>query len=187
MAIASSYNLALGTVAPPFNLRDTVSGKMFSLESLRSKQATLIMFLCNHCPYVKHVNPEVVRIANEYSPKRISFIGISSNDVVQYPEDGPEQMKRTAEALGYTFPYLYDETQEVARAYDAVCTPDFYVFDKKLQLIYHGQLDDSRANGHLPLSGKDLRAVLDNVLNGSPWPALQRPSIGCSIKWKKDF
>lgn len=187
MAIASSYNLALGTVAPAFNLSDTVSGKMLSLQALRSDKATVIIFLCNHCPYVKHVNPEVVRIANAYNPKGISFIGISSNDVEQYPEDGPEQMKKTAAILGYNFPYLYDETQNVARAYDAVCTPDFYVFDKKLQLIYHGQVDDSRASGHLPLSGNDLRNVLDCVLNGEPVPELQRPSIGCSIKWKKSF
>ncbi|HLG35792.1 MAG TPA: thioredoxin family protein [Bacteroidia bacterium] len=187
MAIASSYNLALGTAAPAFNLPDTVSGKMLSLESLRSEKATVIMFLCNHCPYVKHVNPEVVRIANEYIPKGISFIGISSNEVAQYPEDGPEQMKRTAKALGYSFPYLYDETQDVARAYDAVCTPDFYVFDKKLRLIYHGQLDNSRASGHLPRTGKDLRSVLQCALEEKPVSELQRPSIGCSIKWKKDF
>lgn len=187
MAIASSYNLALGTTAPAFNLPDTVSGKMLSLESLRSDKATVIMFLCNHCPYVKHVNPEVVRVSNEYTPKGISFIGISSNDVAQFPEDGPEQMKKAAATLGYTFPYLYDETQDVARAYDAVCTPDFYVFDKKLLLIYHGQIDDSRASGHLPLTGKDLRTVLDCILNGEPVSEFQRPSIGCSIKWKKNF
>ncbi len=187
MAVESSYKLALGTEAPPFNLPDTVSGKMLSLASLRSHNATVIMFLCNHCPYVKHVNPEVVRMANEYTPKGISFIGISSNDVVQYPEDGPQEMKKTAASLGYSFPYLYDETQEVARAYDAACTPDFYVFDKNLRLIYHGQLDDSRTSGNIPLTGKDLRAVLNNVLEGKPVPEFQRPSIGCSIKWKKGF
>ena len=187
MAIASSYNLAIGTTAPAFNLPDTVSGKMLSLETLRSDKATVIMFLCNHCPYVKHVNPEVVRVSKEYIPKGIAFIGISSNDVEQYPEDGPGQMKRTAAALGYTFPYLYDKTQDVARAYDAACTPDFYVFDKNLRLIYHGQLDDSRASGHSPLTGKDLRTVLNCAIEGNPVPGNQRPSIGCSIKWKKDF
>lgn len=187
MAVESSYALALGTEAPPFNLLDTVSEQMMSLERLRSDKATVIMFLCNHCPYVKHVNPEVVRVANEYTPKGISFIGISSNDPVQYPEDGPEEMKNRAKELGYSFPYLYDETQEVARAYDAACTPDFYVFDKNLLLIYHGQLDDSRASGNIPLSGKDLRNVLNNVLDGKPVPEFQRPSIGCSIKWKKSY
>ncbi|MBK5286437.1 MAG: thioredoxin family protein [Bacteroidia bacterium] len=184
MAIASTYTLLRGARAPAFNLMDTVSGKMLSLETLRSEKATVIMFLCNHCPYVKHVNPEIVRIAKDYIPKGISFIGISSNDVAQYPEDGPEEMKMTAKNLGYTFPYLYDETQSVARAYDAVCTPDFYVFNGTTELIYHGQLDDSRANGHLPLTGKDLRHTLDCVLSGEEVPWTQRPSIGCSIKWK---
>lgn len=187
MAIAASYNLALGTKAPDFKLPDTVSGKKMSLEQLRSSKATVVMFLCNHCPYVKHVNPEVVRISNEYAPRGISFIGISANDPVQYPEDSPEQMKKTAAALGYTFPYLYDESQEVARAYDAACTPDFYVFDGKLHLVYHGQMDDSRASGHQPLTGKDLRTALDCILDGEPVPEFQRPSIGCSIKWKKIY
>ncbi len=187
MAIESSYKLALGTEAPPFSLFDTVSGETLSLERLKSDQATVLMFICNHCPYVKHVNPEIVRVANEYTPKGISFIGISSNDIEQYPEDGPVEMKKTAKGLGYNFPYLYDETQEVARAYDAACTPDFYVFDKNLLLIYHGQLDDSRTSGNIPLTGKDLRNVLNSVLEGKPVPQFQRPSIGCSIKWKKDF
>jgi len=187
MAIESSYKLALGTEAPPFSLFDTVSEETLSLERLKSDKATVIMFICNHCPYVKHVNPEIVRIANEYTPKGISFIGISSNDIVQYPEDGPIEMKKKAKELGYNFPYLYDETQEVARAYDAACTPDFYVFDKNLLLIYHGQLDDSRASGNVPLTGKDLRNVLQPALEGKPVPSFQRPSIGCSIKWKKPY
>jgi len=184
MAIASTYTLLLGAKAPAFNLLDTVSGKMLSLEGLRSEKATVIMFLCNHCPYVKHVNAEIVRVSNEYIPKGISFIGISSNDVTQYPEDGSDEMKKTAKNLGYPFPYLYDETQNVARAYDAVCTPDFYVFNGITELIYHGQLDDSRAKGHLPLTGKDLRHTLDCVLSGEEVHSIQRPSIGCSIKWK---
>jgi peroxiredoxin len=185
MAITASYNLALGSIAPAFSLPDVISGKTITLESQRSARATVIMFLCNHCPYVKHVNPEIVRIATEYTLKSIAFIGISSNDILQYPEDGPEQMRQVAQELGYTFPYLYDESQEVARAYHAACTPDFYVFDKKFQLIYHGQLDDSRASGQLPLTGKDLRAALDCILDGRPVSEFQRPSIGCSIKWKK--
>lgn len=186
MAVESSYKLLLGTEAPPFNLPDTVSEETLSLEQLRSPKATVIMFLCNHCPYVKHVNPEIVRIASEYTPKGISFVGISSNDIEQYPEDGPDEMKKTAKELGYNFPYLYDETQEVARAYDAACTPDFYVFDGNLRLVYHGQLDDSRASGtHSVLTGKDLRNVLNNILEGKMVPEFQRPSIGCSIKWKK--
>lgn len=184
MAVESSFKLALGAPAPDFNLRDTVSDKMLSLKHLRSPEATVIMFLCNHCPYVKHVNPEVVRIANEYSTKGISFIGISSNDIEQYPEDGPVEMKKTAGELGYNFPYLYDETQEVAKAYDAACTPDFYVFDGKLRLVYHGQLDDSRTANNIALTGKDVRNALNNILAGVPAPEFQRPSIGCSIKWK---
>jgi thiol-disulfide isomerase/thioredoxin len=188
MAVESSYKLALGTLAPDFYLPDAVSGENIALEKFRSGTATVIMFLCNHCPYVKHVNPEIVRIANEYTPKGISFAAISSNDILQYPEDGPVEMGKKAKELGYNFPYLYDETQEVARAYDAACTPDFYVFDKNLLLIYHGQLDDSRASGtNTVLTGKDLRSALDAVLEGKPVPQLQRPSIGCSIKWKKGF
>ncbi len=188
MAVESSYKLALGTEAPLFSLTDTVTEETVSLEKLRSPKATVVMFLCNHCPYVKHVNPEIVRIVNEYAPKGISFVGISSNDIEQYPEDGPLEMKKKAKELGYNFPYLYDETQEVARAYDAACTPDFYVFDENLRLVYHGQLDDSRASGtNTLLTGKDLRNVLNNVLEGKPASEFQRPSIGCSIKWKKGF
>src|SRR5436853_65494 len=178
MAVESSYKLALGTEAPAFSLPDTVSGETLSLDRVRSPKATVIMFLCNHCPFVKHVNPEIVRLANEYIPKGISFVGISSNDMEQYPEDGPEEMKKKAKELGYIFPYLYDETQEIARAYDAACTPDFYVFDGGLRLVYHGQLDDSRASGvNTILTGKDLRNVLNNMLEGKAVPEFQRPSI----------
>ena len=142
------------------------------------------MFLCNHCPYVIHVNDELVRLANDYIPKGISFVGISSNDAVKYPEDGPEKMKEVAHKLKYPFPYLYDESQNVARAFDAACTPDFYVFDKDLKLVYRGRLDDSRPKNTNPLTGKDLRNALDAILAGQPVPEKQYPSGGCNIKWK---
>lgn len=185
MALTESNMLALGTIAPDFNLPDTVSGKMVNLEAVKSEVATVVMFLCNHCPYVIHVNPEIVRIVKDYGPKGVSFVGISSNDVENYPDDSPEKMKTTAAEVGYTFPYLYDETQEVAKAYDAACTPDIYVFDKELNLYYRGRLDGSRPKNDIPLTGKDLRAALDSLLNGEPIPERQIPSAGCNIKWKK--
>ena len=175
---------ALGTKAPDFILPDTVSGLNISLTSLTGK-ATVIMFICNHCPFVKHVNDELVRLANDYIPKGISFIAISSNDVANYPDDSPEKMKQVAKELGYPFPYLYDESQEVAKAYDAACTPDFFIYDKDLQLAYRGQLDDSRPSNGIPVTGKDIRAALDNLLSGKSISPEQRPSIGCNIKWKK--
>jgi thiol-disulfide isomerase/thioredoxin len=145
------------------------------------------MFLCNHCPYVLYVNPEIVQLAREYQALGVSFIGISSNDAAVYPEDGPHKMSEQARAVGYTFPYLYDESQAVARAYDAACTPDFYVFDATLRLAYRGQLDPSRPKRNpIPSTGEDLRAALDAVLNGTPPAAVQRPSGGCNIKWKSD-
>lgn len=177
--------IALGTKAPEFTLPDTVSGKNVSLSDLKSAKATVIMFICNHCPFVKHVNIELVRMANDYIPKGISFIAISSNDVVNFPEDSPEKMKEEARALGYPFPYLYDESQSVARAYDAACTPDFFIYDKDLKLAYRGQLDDSRPSNGIPVTGKDIRAALDLLLAGKSIPADQKPSIGCNIKWKK--
>ena len=143
------------------------------------------MFICNHCPFVKHVNEALVKLANDYIPKGISFIAISSNDVVNFPEDSPEKMKQTAKELGYSFPYLYDESQEVARAYDAACTPDFFIYDKNLKLVYRGQLDDSRPSNGLPVTGKDIRSAFDLLLAGKNVPAEQMPSIGCNIKWKK--
>jgi len=181
----SSANIELGTLAPKFILLDTVSGKMISLDQLKSDKATVVMFICNHCPYVKHINNGVVKLANDFIAKGISFVAISSNDVVNYPEDSPEKMKELAEQIKLPFPYLYDETQEVAKAYGAECTPDIYVFDKELKLIYHGQFDDSRPGNNIPVTGKDLRAVLNNVLEGKPVDTHQIPSIGCSIKWKK--
>jgi thiol-disulfide isomerase/thioredoxin len=141
------------------------------------------MFICNHCPFVKHVNPELVKLASDFGGSDIAFVAISSNDVNNYPEDAPHLMKETAEKLGYPFPYLYDETQEVARAYQAACTPDFYLFDEKLELVYRGQLDDSRPGNDVPLSGSDLRAAINALIEGRPVSPDQKPSIGCNIKW----
>lgn len=185
MAFTESNMLPLGTFAPEFNLPDTVSGKSFSFQDLVSDKATVIMFICNHCPYVIHVNEEIVRLAKEYQSKGVSFVAISSNDAENYPQDGPDKMKEHAEKEGYPFPYLYDEDQSVARAYDAACTPDFYVFDADTKLVYRGRLDESRPNTDTPLTGKDLRQTLDRVLEGKPVPEKQYPSGGCNIKWKK--
>ncbi|MCB0549012.1 MAG: thioredoxin family protein [Phaeodactylibacter sp.] len=184
MALTESNMLELGTKAPEFVLPDTVSGKNISLSDIRSEKATVIMFLCNHCPYVVHVNPEIIRLAREYQEKGVSFVAISSNDAGKYPQDGPEEMKKLAARVGYPFPYLYDERQDVARDYDAACTPDFYVFDGKLRLVYRGRLDRSRPGSGIPLTGEDLRAALDAVLAGEPVAEEQYPSAGCNIKWK---
>ncbi|MDX1667679.1 MAG: thioredoxin family protein [Saprospiraceae bacterium] len=184
MALTESKMLELGTGAPSFTLPDTVSGEEKSLEEMKSDKATVIMFICNHCPYVVHVNPELVRLAKEYQKKGASFIAISSNDVEKYPQDGPEKMKEKADQLGYPFPYLYDESQEVAKAYDAACTPDFYVFDADMKLVYRGRLDDSTPGNDKPLTGRDLRKALDFVLAGQPVSMEQYPSMGCNIKWK---
>jgi len=184
MAVTPSTMISLGTKASDFTLPDTISGKIFSLSDLKSEKGTAIMFICNHCPFVKHVNQELVKLAYNYIPKGISFIAISSNDVVNFPDDSPEKMKQEAKTLGYPFTYLYDESQSVARAYDAACTPDFFIFDKDLKLIYRGQLDDSRPSNGLPVTGKDIRSALDNLLSGKSISAEQKPSIGCNIKWK---
>jgi peroxiredoxin len=184
MAATPSVMVPLGSVAPDFILPDTVSGKNKSLNELRGKAGTLIMFICNHCPYVKHLNKEIVAIANTYQPKGISLIAISSNDIAQYPDDGPEYMKVVAQELGYNFPYLYDESQDIAKAYDAACTPDFYLYDKDLKLFYRGQLDDSRPKNTSPVTGKDMRNALDALLAGKASVEDQKPSIGCNIKWK---
>ncbi|MBN1340256.1 MAG: thioredoxin family protein [Bacteroidales bacterium] len=174
-----------GFRAPEFRLKDTVSGQMMSLHDLRSEKATVVMFICNHCPFVKHVNNELVNLANDYIPKGISFIAISSNDAEAYPEDAPAKMKEHAVKLGYPFPYLYDDTQEVARAYDAACTPDFFIFDGRLNCVYCGQLDDSRPSNGKPVTGNDIRAALEAIIAGKPVSQQQMPSIGCSIKWRK--
>ena len=185
MAFTESNMLPIGTKAPSFNLPDTVSGKVLSLDELQSDTATVIMFLCNHCPYVLHVNAGIVALAHDYQPKGVAFIGISSNDAINYPQDSPENMKIHAATKGYTFPYLYDETQEVAKIYDAACTPDFYVFDGNMKLAYRGRIDGSRPRNELPVNGEDLRAVLDAILRGDDVLTVQYPSGGCNIKWKK--
>lgn len=185
MALTESKMLALGTEAPDFNLPDTVSGNMVSLDEIKSEVATVIIFACNHCPYVIHVNEGIVNVAKEYQEAGVAFVAISSNDVEKYPADAPDKMTIFAKENGYTFPYLYDETQEVARAYDAACTPDFYVFDGNMKLVYRGQMDDARPGNDVPLDGKDLRAALDAVLVNRPVNPMQRPSSGCGIKWKE--
>lgn len=184
MARTPSNMMPLGTVAPDFELLDTVSGNLVSLKELRSDKATLIMFICNHCPFVKHVDAGLVALAKDYQEKGVSFIAISSNDVVHYPQDGPALMKVEAEKVGYSFPYLYDETQAVAKAYDAACTPDFYLFDADMKCAYRGQLDGSRPGNNLPVTGNDMRKALDEILDGSKVSAQQLPSLGCNIKWK---
>ena len=185
MAATPSKMITLGTLAPYFSIIDTVSEKMLSLTELKGRVATVIMFICNHCPYVKHVNHELIRMAEEYIPKGINFIAISSNDIIKYPDDGPNEMKKTASKLGYLFPYLFDESQQVAKAYDAACTPDFYIYDVDLKLVYRGQLDDSRPGSNIPVTGKDIREALQALLHNLPVPSIQKPSIGCNIKWKE--
>lgn len=184
MALTESNMLELGTLAPDFSLPDTISGKTLTLADLKSDKATVIMFLCNHCPYVIHINEGLVQLAKTYQAKGVSFIAISSNDAVKYPMDAPDKMTTHAKEVGYTFPYLYDESQEVAKAYDAACTPDFYLFDGDLKLAYRGQLDGSRPNSGIPVTGQDLSAAIEAVLNHQPVESLQRPSAGCNIKWK---
>ena len=184
MSATPSNMLPLGTLAADFRLLDTVSGKYKNLGSLKSDRATVIMFICNHCPFVKHVDSELVRLAWDYQAKGVSFIAISANDVDNYPQDAPHLMTKEAERVGYTFPYLYDETQEVAKAYEAACTPDFYVFDKDLKCAYRGQLDDARPGNGKPVTGIDLRNALDKILSGQEVTAPQIPSVGCNIKWK---
>jgi len=184
MALTPSSMMPLGTKAPGFKLPSPVSGEVLGLDELKSGKATVIMFICNHCPYVKHVQQALVDLANDYVPKEVSFIAINSNDVEKYPDDSPANMKAVAERLGYPFPYLFDETQETARAYGAACTPDFFVFDAGLGCVYRGQLDDSRPGNGKPVTGADLRKALDSILRGEPVPENQTPSIGCNIKWK---
>ncbi len=176
--------LPLGTTIPYFDLPDTVSGRNISLSDVQSDVATVVLFLCNHCPYVLHINEALVRLANDYSPRGVSFVAISSNDVEKYPQDAPDLMKTHAELVGYPFPYLYDETQQIARAFDAACTPDIFVFDGNMRLVYRGQLDNSRPNSGKPVTGYDLRNALDAILEETPVAEPQIPSVGCNIKWK---
>lgn len=185
MAAVPSTMMPLGTQAPDFTLPDTVTGKIVSLSDLKSNKGTLVVFMCNHCKYVKHIHDAFVKITEEYIPKGLSVIAISANDIVNFPEDSPELMKEQAINVGYKFPYLFDETQEVARAYDAACTPDFFMFDGALKLVYRGQFDDSRPKNELPVTGKDLSTAIEALLAGKSIPSEQRPSIGCNIKWKE--
>jgi len=184
MAKTPSNMLALGTKAPEFSLPDTISGKTVSLQELRSDKATVVMFICNHCPYVIHVNKGLVKLATDYQEKGVSFIAISANDAEQYPQDGPEKMTEHAKEAGYPFPYLYDESQEIAKQYQAACTPDFYLFDSELSLVYRGQMDGSRPGSDIPVTGDDLRQAIDATLDGTPLTIEQKPSLGCNIKWK---
>lgn len=179
-----SNMIPLGTIAPNFNLPDAGSKKNLSLDDLKSKKATVIMFISNHCPFVKHIIKDLVKVAKEYQQKGIAFIAIASNDISQYPEDGPNKMHELAKNLDFSFPYLYDETQNVAKAYQAACTPDFYIFDKDLKCVYRGQFDDSRPGNNKPVTGKDLKDALDCIIANKPVSSDQKPSVGCNIKWK---
>ncbi len=183
MAVSSTM-LPLGTKAPPFRLPEPATGRMVARDDFGRAPALLVIFLCNHCPYVKYVRTEIVRAVAEYQKRGLAAVGISSNDVGSHPQDGPEMMAREAAGAGFTFPYLYDETQEVARAYRAACTPDFFLFDAHRALVYRGQLDDSRPGNGLQPTGADLRRALDAVLGGLPVAVDQKPSRGCGIKWK---
>ena len=186
MARTPSVMIPLGSKASEFQLPDTKSGSSVSLNKSKGEKATVLMFICNHCPFVKHVNPELIRMANDYSNKGVSFIAISANDVAQYPDDGPDTMKKIAIELKYPFPYLYDESQDVAKAYQAACTPDFFIYDKDLKLAYRGQLDSSRPGNDIPLTGSNMRGALENIVNNKPVSENQIPSIGCNIKWKPE-
>ncbi|TLY48564.1 MAG: thioredoxin family protein [Gammaproteobacteria bacterium] len=184
MALTSSNMLALGTPAPDFKLLDTITGKFYSLKDSQGSKATVIMFICNHCPYVKHVIHELVCLAKDYQAKGIAFVAISANDAIAYPEDAPEKMTQLAKQLGFSFPYLYDETQKTAKAYQATCTPDFFVFDENFLCVYRGQLDGSRPGNKISVTGTDIRSALDNILQDKPVNPQQIPSMGCNIKWK---
>lgn len=176
--------LPLGTSAPDFQLNDVTSGKAISLATFEGKKALLVMFICKHCPYVIHVQKQIAQIGADYENKSVGMVAISSNDASKYPEDSPEGLRKQAAELDFRFPYCYDESQEVAKAYQAVCTPEFYVFDEKRRLVYQGQLDDSRRHTAIPVTGRNVRAAIDAVLEGGVVNPDQKPSIGCSIKWK---
>ena len=183
MALTPSTMVPLGTAAPEFSLPDP-SGTIVSLNDFQGSKAYLIAFICNHCPYVKHVRKELAAIGRDYQAKGATVIAINSNDVANYPDDSPAKMKEEVQIAGYTFPYLYDETQDVAKAYKAACTPDFYVYDGDKKLVYRGQMDDSRPGSSAPVTAEDLRAALDAVLSGTAASIEQKPSVGCNIKWK---
>ena len=183
MVAVNSTMLPLGTKAPDFELPDT-NGKMVSLADFKNARALLVIFMCNHCPYVKHIRAGLAQLARDYISKGAAVVGISSNDAENYPQDSPKKMAEEANSAGYIFPYLYDETQEVAKAYRAACTPDIYLFDGEQRLAYRGQFDDSRPGSNIPVTGKDVGAALDALLAGKPAPPNQKASIGCNIKWK---
>lgn len=185
MAKTRSMMLDLGTEAPDFNLPDVVSGKTISLNDFAGRKALLVMFICRHCPFVKHIEREIARLGHDYANKDLAIVAISANDAAEFPDDAPEGLKEMATQLGFTFPFLYDEDQSVAKAYSAACTPDFFLFDRSRELVYRGQLDDSRPESGIPVTGKDLRAALDAVLDDRPVSLDQRASIGCNIKWKQ--
>jgi thiol-disulfide isomerase/thioredoxin len=185
MAQTPSHMLPLGTKAPLFKLVDVCTDRTVSLEELKSEKATVIMFICNHCPYVIHIRKQVAEVAKKYQAMGVSFIAINSNDIKNYPADAPDKMRIEAETHNYTFPYLFDETQEVAKAYQAACTPDFYIFDKDLACVYRGRFDDATPGNNNPVTGKDLCGALDHVLHNTPVDSNQHPSLGCNIKWKK--
>ncbi|MBB6611737.1 thioredoxin family protein [Pontibacter sp. Tf4] len=186
MAYATT-DIALGTKAPDFALLDTITGKLFSLRDVAGTKATVVMFSCNQCPYVLHVLDKVTVVAKAYQQKGVGFVAISSNDAATHPQDGPEHMKALAQQYGFTFPYLYDQTQQVARTYQALCTPEFFVFDANLNLAYHGQFDSSRPKSDIPVTGEDLTMVLDALLQGKQPSGEQQPAVGCSIKWKYPY
>lgn len=185
MAETPSAMVELGTKAHSFNLPDTVSGDKVSLDDVKSDKATVVMFICNHCPYVIHIVDKLSEVAKEYKEKGVSFVAISSNDVENYPQDSPDKMKEFAAEHNFTFPYLYDESQQIAKAYKAECTPDIFVYNSEMTLVYRGQFDDSRPSKDTTVTGKDLKAALDNVLEGKPVDENQIPSVGCNIKWKR--
>ena len=184
MALTPSTMLPLGTPAPGFSLIDVVSGQKKSLSDFSKKKGLLVMFLCRHCPYVQHVKKELARLGKDYAARDVALVAISSNDARNYPDDRPEKLKEMAEEEGFNFPFLYDETQEVAKAYTAACTPDFFLFGPDRKLVYRGELDDSRPGNYKPLTGKELRKALDALLADRKIPAEQKPSLGCNIKWK---
>ncbi|HXR04131.1 MAG TPA: thioredoxin family protein [Verrucomicrobiae bacterium] len=183
MALTPSTMLPLGTTAPDFKLPDA-NGKTVALADFQDKPVLLVLFICNHCPYVKHIRAGLAQLARDYLPRGVAIVGINANDVANYPDDSPARMKEEVKAAGYLFPYLYDETQSVAKAYRAACTPDIYLFDKGRKLVYRGQLDDSRPGNGIPVTGKDLRTALDAALAGKPISPNQKASMGCNIKWK---
>ena len=184
MSLTPSTMVPLGTKAMDFNLQDVVSGNQISLKNFEDKKALLVMFICKHCPYVKHTQNEIAKIGKDYANKPLGVIAISANDTSAYPEDSPEGMKGQAQEVGFTFPYCYDETQETAKAYTAACTPDFFLFDKERKLVYRGQLDGSRPGNDIPVTGKDLRNAIGQLLSDQSVSKEQKPSMGCSIKWK---